>query len=36
MADEERRKFLKVATCAIGGGVGLVSSACAKSTSASA
>jgi menaquinol-cytochrome c reductase iron-sulfur subunit len=23
MADEERRKFLKVATCAIGGGVGL-------------
>lgn len=24
MADEERRKFLKVATCAIGGGVGLV------------
>jgi len=24
MADEDRRKFLKVATCAIGGGVGLV------------
>lgn len=24
MADEERRKFLKAATCAIGGGVGLV------------
>ncbi|HEX7558316.1 MAG TPA: hypothetical protein VF386_03920, partial [Usitatibacter sp.] len=24
MADEERRKFLKIATCAIGGGVGLV------------
>ena len=24
MADKERRKFLKVATCAIGGGVGLV------------
>src|SRR3954466_13243956 len=23
MADEDRRKFLKVATCAIGGGVGL-------------
>lgn len=24
MADEDRRKFLKLATCAIGGGVGLV------------
>jgi menaquinol-cytochrome c reductase iron-sulfur subunit len=24
MADEDRRKFLKVATCALGGGVGLV------------
>ncbi|HMA02330.1 MAG TPA: hypothetical protein VKP02_08175, partial [Gemmatimonadaceae bacterium] len=24
MADEDRRKFLRVATCAIGGGVGLV------------
>ncbi len=24
MADDDRRKFLKVATCAIGGGVGLV------------
>ena len=24
MADEDRRKFLKVATCAIGGGVGLM------------
>ncbi|HEX4418669.1 MAG TPA: Rieske 2Fe-2S domain-containing protein [Kofleriaceae bacterium] len=27
MADEDRRKFLKVATCAIGGGVGLVMAA---------
>jgi menaquinol-cytochrome c reductase iron-sulfur subunit len=27
MADEDRRKFLKVATCALGGGVGLVMAA---------